>query len=381
MRKSYKHHQARTVARFVMIETRTNLGKATATSVFGIPLHISIQYANIAVAKLNAAGQHHIMGYIPIVVAKTGSFLKEEGKFDQRDKIRERSSTNADKATGVEEIFAIGGSPLHIQELQRVFDSPERYGKGFDWTGYTVHDAADILLRYLLQLPISVIPLVYYERFRSPLRGHQAVAVGVKGHQLPSSDCKPDRNATLQIYQSLIAEMPPFNRQILLYLLDLLSVFASKSELNNMTIPKLAAIFQPGILSHPEHGSSIREAQLSQDVLHLLIEEQESLSIDTASNAASHQPVGKAPNANSTAPPIMPPRSQAAFTTLSPSTSNAAQDIHFGVSGSDVEVKGSQSANKLGAAGRSDTDEHETGAASPTNHLGWVPEQLPDIII
>jgi hypothetical protein len=66
---------------------------------------------------------------------------------------------------------------------------------------------------------------------------------------------------------------------------------------------------------------------------------------------------------------------------LSPSTSNAAQDIHFGVSGSDVEVKGSQSANKLGAAGRSDTDEHETGAASPTNHLGWVPEQLPDIII
>jgi hypothetical protein len=81
MRKSYKHHQARTVTRFVMIETRTNLGKATATSVFGIPLHISIQYANIAVAKFNAAGQRHIMGYIPIVVAKTGSFLKEEGKL------------------------------------------------------------------------------------------------------------------------------------------------------------------------------------------------------------------------------------------------------------------------------------------------------------
>jgi hypothetical protein len=77
----------------------------------------------------------------------------------------------------------------------------------------------------------------------------------------------------------------------------------------------------------------------------------------------------------------MPRRSQAPFTNSSPSTSNTAQDIHFGVSVSDVEVKGSQAANELSAAGRNDTDEHETRAASPTNHLGWMPEQLPDIII
>jgi len=70
------------------IEAATNLGKVTVIGVFGIPLHVSIQYANTAVANLNAAGQRHIMGYIPIVVAKTGSFLKEEGNYKPREKLR-----------------------------------------------------------------------------------------------------------------------------------------------------------------------------------------------------------------------------------------------------------------------------------------------------
>lgn len=262
-----------------------------------------------------------------------------------------------------------------------MFDSPETYGKGFEWTGYTVHDAANLLLRYLLQLPISAIPLVYYERFRSPLRGHQAVAVGGKAYQLPSSNCEFDQKAVLRVYQSLVAEMPPFNRHILLYLLDLLSVFASKSDLNDMTTTKLAAIFQPGILSHPEHCSSISETQLSQDVLHLLIEAQESLPIDTAGSTAVQQSVGKAPKVNDTAPHVMPRRPQAPLTNLSQSTSDSAQDLRPTVTESDVTVRSSQPADKLSIVSRSDRDEHETGAASPTNHLGWVPEQLPDIVI
>ncbi len=80
-------------------------------------------------------------------------------------------------------------------------------------------------------------------------------------------------------YQKLITELPPLNRQLLLYLLDLLAVFASKSDLNRMTAANLAAIFQPGIISHPSHDMSPAEYRLSQDVLIFLIENQDNFLI------------------------------------------------------------------------------------------------------
>lgn len=80
--------------------------------------------------------------------------------------------------------------------------------------------------------------------------------------------------------------MPPLDRQLLLYLLDLLAVFASKSYVNKMTTAKLAAVFQPGLLSHPEHCFSPNEQQLSQEVLIFLIENQDNFLIGMAGTAA-----------------------------------------------------------------------------------------------
>lgn len=51
--------------------------------VFGVPLRTSIPYANVAVSLFNDEGQSYIYGYIPIVVAKTGAFLKEKGKCER----------------------------------------------------------------------------------------------------------------------------------------------------------------------------------------------------------------------------------------------------------------------------------------------------------
>lgn len=64
----------------------------------------------------------------------------------------------------MENVFATGSPPQRIKKLQRTFDGPGdsfRYGKGMPWTGYTVHDAANILLRYLLQLSEPIIPLEF----------------------------------------------------------------------------------------------------------------------------------------------------------------------------------------------------------------------------
>ena len=175
-------------------------------------------------------------------------------------------------ATDVEGIFRLSGSAKRIKDLQGVFNSPDRYGKGLDWTGYTVHDAANILRRYLNQLPEPIVPLGFYQRFREPLRPY--LARSLEGEA--SFDLTMDQQSqVVSAYQKLITELPPLNRQLLLYILDLLAVFSSKSDLNRMTAANLAAIFQPGIISHPQHDMAPTEYRLSQDVLIFLIENQD----------------------------------------------------------------------------------------------------------
>jgi hypothetical protein len=181
---------------------------------------------------------------------------------------------NSHVATDVEGIFRLAGSEKRIKELKAQFDAPPRWGKGLDWSGYTVHDAANILRRYFNQLPEPIIPLQYYDSFRNPLHGHQAEAVGpIEGQGASVGGFDPD--AAVRIYQQLIKELPSLNRQLLLYILDLLAVFAAKSDVNKMTTSNLAAIFQPGILSHPQHDMSPQDYRLSQDVLIFLIDNQD----------------------------------------------------------------------------------------------------------
>lgn len=191
-------------------------------------------------------------------------------------------------ATDVEGIFRLNGSAKRIKDLQTVFNSPDRYGKGLDWTGYTVHDAANILRRYLNQLPEPIVPLDFYERFRNPLRRSQAPA-GTDGETQPRDLSVDEHSAAVSAYQKLITELPPLNRQLLLYILDLLAVFASKSDLNRMTAANLAAIFQPGIISHPSHDMSPLEYRLSQDVLIFLIENQDNFLIGMSGTAVDEK--------------------------------------------------------------------------------------------
>ncbi|KKZ60859.1 hypothetical protein EMCG_04450 [[Emmonsia] crescens] len=245
---------------------------AQQTGIFGVPLNVSIKYANVAISLAGEDGSSFIYGYVPIVVAKCGVFLKE-------------------KATDVEGIFRLSGSAKRIKDLQEAFDSPDRFGKGLDWTGYTVHDAANILRRYLNQLPEPIVPLDFYERFRDPLRKYQSQAVEDKDPTPPSEEEPFDHAKAVATYQQLIKELPPLNRQLLLYILDLLTVFASKSEVNRMTAANLAAIFQPGLLSHPAHDMAPKEYKLSQDVLIFLIENQDNFLFGMTGTAADAQTV------------------------------------------------------------------------------------------
>ena len=227
-------------------------------------------------------------------------------------------------ATDVEGIFRLNGAAKRIKELQNIFDSPDRYGKGLDWTGYTVHDAANILRRYLTHLPQPIVPLEFYERFRDPLRSHQAQAVGdMEAQAQDTGDF--DQTAAIQTYQRLITELPALNRQLLLYILDLLAVFASKSEQNRMTSPNLSAIFQPGMLSHPQHDMIPQEYRLSQDVIIFLIENQDHFLVGMSGTAADEKTV-KEVQRGAQRQPITPTRTNQAGLGRSASNASAGAD-------------------------------------------------------
>lgn len=57
---------------------------AALQGIFGVPLQTSIRYANVAISLLNDEGQSYIYGYVPIVVAKCGVFLKEKGTANMK---------------------------------------------------------------------------------------------------------------------------------------------------------------------------------------------------------------------------------------------------------------------------------------------------------
>jgi hypothetical protein len=61
----------------------TSLTVEPAQGIFGVPLAESIRYANVAISLTDEQGDNFIYGYVPIVVAKCGVFLKEKGKNSQ----------------------------------------------------------------------------------------------------------------------------------------------------------------------------------------------------------------------------------------------------------------------------------------------------------
>ena len=274
-------------------------------------------------------------------------------------------------ATSVEGIFRLSGSEKRIKELKTSFDSPDRYGKGLVWDGYTVHDAANVLRRYLNDLPEPVVPLDLYEKFREPLRGATKQAVGdTDGPQFVEHF---DEKVAIERYQKLITELPPLNRQLLLYLLDLLAVFAAKADENRMNSQNLAAIFQPGMLSHPSHDMSPEEYRLNQCVIIFLIENQDHFLIGmqgTGTDEKTKQEIesgAAAATATATATVVMPvtPASNR-NSGIGRSSSNASAGAHS--VRRDGQIRRNRSVNSRHSKGNESTTPNSPALSStPTN--------------
>ena len=168
--------------------SQANAGSLDVTkAVFGVPLHESVAYANTPICLTDAEGKSYVYGYLPIVVAKIGVYIKKNGI---RTSIFSRILLMIYTGRTCEDIFARSGSAVRVHELETIFDSPPRYGKGkgIDWTKdrYSVYDAAGCLLRYLKRLPEPVIPCCVYDNFTSILGpSTRTIKVMIVTHSLP----------------------------------------------------------------------------------------------------------------------------------------------------------------------------------------------------
>ncbi|KAG2195998.1 hypothetical protein INT47_011503, partial [Mucor saturninus] len=211
--------------------------------VFGISLLESVGYAHSRISYVDDKTGNQCNGYIPIIIAKCGAYLK-------------------DGALSTEGIFRLSGNAKRISMLQTIFDSPhDEYGLQLDWSGYTVHDASNVMRRFLNYLPEPVITLQYQAAFTKALHADTNV------------------EEKIEAFQALIEQLPILHQYLLLYLLDLLCLFSLYSENTRMDLSSLATAFSPAILSDPNDAMNPSRYKEAQKVLEFLIEHQTKFSM------------------------------------------------------------------------------------------------------
>ncbi|KAI8087265.1 Rho GTPase activation protein [Thamnidium elegans] len=203
--------------------------------IFGVPLQDSLRCARAAIAYVDNDVQY--CGFIPVIVAKCGSYLKDQGLY-------------------TEGVFRMSGSAKRIGQLQQIFNTPPDYGRQLDWKGYSVHDAANVLRRFLNYLPEPVIIHRLYQPFRNVMLTDHAESIRV------------------ELFQTLIDQLPEPHQYLLFYLLDLLSFFSQNVHITKMDTFNLASVFTPGILLDPDHALNPAQYKTSQKVVQFLVEHQ-----------------------------------------------------------------------------------------------------------
>ncbi|KAI8974367.1 Rho GTPase activation protein, partial [Pilobolus umbonatus] len=211
--------------------------------IFHVPLLSSINCAKAIISYMIDDHQH--VGFVPVVIAKCGIYLKSQ-------------------ALCTEGIFRINGSKKRVNELYDIFSLPPDFGKSFIWSGYSVHDAANLLRRYLSSLPDPVITHHLYQPFRDVILSNTSIQERVG------------------LFQSLIEQLPPEHFYLLFYILDLLAIFKKNAQYTRMDSSNLASIFAPCLLFRPEHELDPAEYALSKQVIQFLIDHQQEFKVPSS---------------------------------------------------------------------------------------------------
>ncbi|KAG8531233.1 uncharacterized protein KY384_004591 [Bacidia gigantensis] len=195
-------------------------------SVFGVSLSTSIEYASTAITLTyrDASDAEIRHGRIPIIVAKLGEYLMDEGL----------------NAAGIFRHDTSSEGP-RIQGLAKRFNAGPEFGRFIPESYLEPHIAASLLSEFLWTLPEPIIPQHCYDYFRRP---------SVYPYPATYLDLKVDieDGFMLENYRQKVHALPIDSRHTLLYLLKLFAHLLLKSIWNGLNIEHLTSLFQPVIL-------------------------------------------------------------------------------------------------------------------------------------
>jgi hypothetical protein len=148
-------------------------------------------------------------------------------------------------------------------------------------------------------LPEPVIPFDLYDEFTTAI-----------GDELPPdyafNQVLPDyfnNSKVIMKCQLATFSLPPPNRQLLLYLLDLLAFFVSKSDRNHMTSPRIVAAFQPAFLSRSPSEMSASDHLLAAETMTFMVENQDYFLIGMGGETLKDEEPAKTPVENASKAP------------------------------------------------------------------------------
>lgn len=192
-----------------------------SNAVFGVSLSKSMSAAKSG-AKTHHSGSGSSRREFPLCVHKCANFLQSEG-------------------VEVPEIFAEPGDGYRVQKLKEAFSKAPGYGEDINWDNYGVHDAADIILLFLSQLPKPLIPENVAKKWIALSK--QATVSGSHANRL---------DQCIDFWEESLGGLRGPARSLFKLLLNLWSSIADSAEKNDMTAERLAHV----ILKPLMHTSS-----------------------------------------------------------------------------------------------------------------------------
>lgn len=134
-----------------------------------------------------------------------------------------------------------------MKMIQSEFDTGPSYGLNLDWSGYTVHDAASVLVRYLISLPESLTGVENHYALLSVGHLHPILASYNDGsnHALEPRKCNVSCKAAVTALADFFKTLPFYNYCFILYIMDMFAEFQNHRFTNSLSEDRLARIILP----------------------------------------------------------------------------------------------------------------------------------------
>ncbi|KAK3090783.1 hypothetical protein FSP39_014593 [Pinctada imbricata] len=160
-----------------------------------------------------------------------------------------------------EGIFRLPGRSLLIKELKDKLDCAEKVV--FDISQVDVHTVASLLKLYFRELPQSVVPANYYQKFMN-------IALQFQGARDEN-----DRQQAVVELKEFLRKIPEDNFNILSYLCKFLWDVSEHSAENKMNILNLATVFGPNMVRNVSEADSaelmMATADITQQLAYMMI--------------------------------------------------------------------------------------------------------------